>query len=411
MFSLAAERSLSRHSGNYSSFEDGKVNILRSSAIFGANASGKSNLLRAFAAIRWLIVSSGDRKDGQEIPPYEPFRLSRENEDNPVWFDIEFIVPSGTRYRYSISFLRMKIVEEKLVSYANRLPAVVFDRRPGDTWETIKFGGTYKGGARRLPFFENAAYLSRAGNDASAPPAIREIYRYFEQMVHMPAEGQLMSRLAVTKPSMLNAVSELVCLADTGVSKITIEENEGFGDIKFPDGMPDELKNAIIADNKFSAKFWVEGDGGSLVAFSADDMSSGTNRLFDLLPFVVDALLAGSVIIIDEIQAHLHTDLVILLLNIFHDSSINKYGSQIIFTSHDSNLLDSSVLRRDQIWFASKEAGVSSIRSLDEFDKSYVRHDSPFETFYRDGRLGALPRVSYDRVKSALLGLSHAEDR
>lgn len=408
MFSLSAERSFGRHPGNFSSFEEGKIHVLRSSAIFGANASGKSNLLRAFAAIRWLIISSTNRKEGQSIPPYEPFRLSKGNEEAPVNFEIEFIVPSGTRYRYFISFLRDKVVSEKLISYATRVPAVYFHRRRGDTWETMKFGGTYKGGSRRLPFFENVAYLSRAGNDASAPDSVREIYRYFDKITYVEADGHPMSRLAVTKPSMLRAVSELICLADTGVSEVTIEENEGIGDLKLPDSMPEDLKEAIIAENKFSAKFWVKGDAGTLIGFGSDEMSSGTNRLFELLPFVVDALLQGSVILIDEIDAHLHTDVILLVLRIFQDDTINRHGAQIVFTSHDTNLLDSAVLRRDQIWFVSKDEGVSVVQSLDEFDRNYVRHDSPFESFYRDGRLGALPRLSFRGVKKALLTLAES---
>lgn len=410
LLSMSVEGARNRHSSNYSLIEDGRFAILRSAAIFGANASGKSNLLMAAAAIRWIVLSSGGRKDGQTIPPYEPFKLSRNGENEPVSFEIEFVVPSGIRYRYEVSFSKDRVLEERLYSFARRSKAVIFERGAEDTWETIKFGGTYRGGNRKFPFFSNAAYLSRAGNDASAPEFIREIYRYFNDLYHIPAGRNFFSLLPLADTSMLSAVSELVCLADTGVSMVTIEENEGAEDIKLPENMPLDLKEAILAQNKMSAKYWVKTQADDLVAFDEDDMSDGTTRLLHVLPLVVNSLDKGSVLFFDEIDAHFHTDLVHLILRLFHDSEINHRGAQIIFSTHDTNILDSANLRRDQIWFVSKDLGASSLKSLDEYDKKYVRHDSPFEAFYRDGRLGALPRVSFARIKDAILGAMKKND-
>ena len=410
-FSLSAERSLERHPSNFSSFEGDKIKVLRAAVIYGANASGKSNILRAFAAVRWLLTASANRKDGQSIPPYEPFRLSAKKASAPVEFEIEFIVPSGVRYRYELSYGERAIFSEKLVSYANRTPAMVFERSKGDTWEDVKFGGTYRGGTRRFPFFANSTYIARAGNDASAPKSIREIYKYFEDISYIPADGQPMSRLAIVESPMLAAVSTMLCLADTGVSKVTLEENSRVGELKFPDSMPEDLREALIAENKFDAKFWIENENGELLAFSDDDMSSGTNRLFHLLPIIIDCLESGSVLILDEVDAHLHTDLVSMLLQIFQDDVVNAKNSQLLFTTHDTNLLDPGILRRDQIWFSVKNEGVSSIKSLDEYDRSYVRHDSPFENFYRDGRLGALPQLSHEAVRDALLKLAQSDEK
>jgi len=410
MLSMNVEGARDRHSSNFSLIEDGRFAILRSAAILGANASGKSNLLMAAAAIRWIVLSSGNRRDGQSIPPYEPFRLSRNGKSEPVEFQIEFVVPTGVRYRYEVSFSQDRIVKEKLYSFARRSRAIIFERGIEDTWETIKFGGTYRGGNRKFPFFPNASYLSRAGNDASAPEFIREIYQYFNNLNHIPAGKNVFSMLPLANPSILSAVSELVCLADTGVSKVTIEENEAAEDIKLPDNMPSELKEAILAQNKLSAKYWIKSQSNELVAFDEEDMSDGTTRLLHILPLVLDAFSQGSVLLFDEIDAHFHTDIVDLLLRLFHDPEINYKGAQIIFSTHDTNILDSANLRRDQIWFVSKDGGASSLKSLDEYDKKYVRHDSPFETFYRDGRLGALPRVSYGRMKDAILSAMKKSD-
>lgn len=407
--SLNVETSRERHRTNYSVIEDGRFRVLRSAAILGANASGKSNLLTAFEALRWMVVSSASRKEGQRILPYEPYRLSEQNVGSPVSFEIEFVVPSGIRYKYAISFLESRIVEESLFSFAKRQGAMVFERGPDDTWETIRFGGTYKGGSRRLPFFANVAYVSRAGNDASAPEAMREIRKYFEGWRIIRTGYRSMAFSYLKDSGKMNAVSDIICLADTGVTGIARVEKDDAPDIKLPDNMPDDVREMIIEQNRTSYKFLVESDSGDLVEFDADAMSDGTLRLLEVLPVILEAFESGRTLLFDEIDAHFHTHLLGLILRLFNDHEINSKGSQLIFTTHDTNVLDPELLRRDQIWFVSKQKGASNLKSLDEFDKKYIRADSPFEAFYKDGRLGALPRFSYAKVKNTILTALHTK--
>jgi hypothetical protein len=406
--SMNVEGSRARHPSNFSLIEDDRIAVLRSAGIFGANASGKTNVLRALAALRWIIVSSAGRKESQSIPPYEPFRLSPTYAEFPVAFEVEFVVPTGGRYRYEVAFLRQRIVEERLISFARRSRATVFERLPKDTWETIKFGGTFKGGTRKFAFFDNAAYLSRAGNDASSPDFIREIYKYFESMIYVPAGHRMFSRGDLNNPKMMDAVSELICLADTGVVRVSMEENDSADDIRLPENIPDDLKEAILSQNRMVAKFWMKAGSDDPVPFEDDEISHGTNRLFELLPVILRTLEGGSVLALDEIDAHLHTNLVNLVIQLFHDDEVNTKGAQLLFSTHDTNILDAAYMRRDQIWFVSKDDGASLLRCLAEYDKKYVRQDSPFEAFYRDGRLGALPRLQYAKVKQVLLNALNA---
>ncbi|MGY6709211.1 MAG: AAA family ATPase [Rhizobiaceae bacterium] len=403
MLSMNVEGSRKRYPSNFSLIDDDRFAVLRSAGIFGANASGKTNVLRAIAALRWVVVSSAGRKESQSIPPYEPFRLSPTHAELPVAFEVEFVVPTGARYRYEVAFLRKRIVEERLISFSRRSRATVFERLSEDTWETIKFGGTFKGGTRKFAFFDNATYLSRAGNDASSPEFIREIYKYFESMAYIHAGHRMISRALLDDNSMMHVVSDLICLADTGVHRVSIEENDTADDIRLPEDIPEDLKEQILAQNRMVAKFWMQSGSGQPVPFEDDDISHGTSRLFDLLPIVLRALKSGSVLAFDEIDAHLHTNLVNMVIQLFHDDEINTKGAQLLFSTHDTNILDASYMRRDQIWFVSKEDGVSSLKCLGEYDKKYVRQDSPFEAFYRDGRLGALPRIPYAKVKQTLL--------
>lgn len=409
--SLNVEASREHHRTNYVDIENGKLAVLRSAAILGANASGKSNILSAFSALRWMVVFSALRKEGQRILPYEPYRLSRQNIQSPISFEIEFVVPSGVRYRYEISFLEDRVVDERLFSFAKRQRATMFERKADDTWETLRFGGTYKGGTRRFPFFANTAYLSRAGNDASAPKEIREIYKYFDKWLMINPGHKLMTSRYFRDTSKMSAVSSIICLADTGVTSIKRVETEDAPDIKLPDDMPEDLKEAIIEQNRVSFKFMVASNSGDLVEFNEDSMSDGTIRLFEVLPVILKVLESGGVLLFDEMDAHFHNDILGLILQLFHDPEINCKNSQIIFTTHDTSTLDSKRMRRDQIWFVSKQHGASTLKSLDEYDKKYVRHDSPFETFYRDGRLGALPRLSYTEIKSTIMNAIHIKGR
>jgi predicted ATPase len=400
---MNVETARDRHPSNYAEIEDGKLAVLKTVAILGANASGKSNILLAFSALRWIVVNSASRKEGQNIPPYEPFRLSKETAQAPINFDIEFVVPSGVRYRYEVGFLKDRIVQERLFSFARRQKALIFERGSEDTWETIKFGGTYKGGSRRLPFFRNVAYLSRAGNDASAPQAIREIRRYFERWSVVFAGHTVLMPSYLEEEDHMQTVSDLICLADTGISAVRREARDEIPDIKFPGTMPEELREAIIEQNSVDYKFVVEAEGGELVEFDQDDMSDGTLKLLEVLPMFLQSFAHGQIVFFDELDANFHTDILSLILKMYNDPLINPHGAQLIFTTHDTNVLDSDLLRRDQICLVSKAAGASSIRSLDEYEKKTVRHDSPFETFYRDGRLGAVPNLNYSRVRDAVI--------
>lgn len=403
LLSMNVEYARQHHQSNYSLVEEDRLAVLRTAAIFGPNASGKTNILMALMALRWIVLNSDGRSEDRPIPPYEPYRLSDETSDSPVRIEIEFIVGSGVRYRYEVAYARDRIVSEYLYSYTRRSKALLFGRDESDTWRSIKFGGTYKGGSRRFSHFSNAAYLSRAGRDPSAPESVREIYKYFEAITLLPSGRNFFSWAPLREPATLSAVSELIRLADTGVERITIEDRDAPEDIKLPPDMPEDIREAILSRNRMIASFWVGSDTGSLVPFEDREMSDGTTRLFEILPVVLESLSSGGILVCDELDAHFHTDIVDLILRLFHDDDINTKGAQLIFTTHDTNILDSSLLRRDQIWFVSKEKGASTLRSLDEYDKKLVRHDSPFEAFYLDGRLGALPRISYSKVKRTVL--------
>jgi uncharacterized protein len=249
LLSMNVERGKAQHSRNIVEAVDGRVDLLKTAAIYGANASGKSNLLYAFMALRWIIVDSGDLKEGQSLPTYDPFALDPVNAEKPVRFEIEFVVPSEGRFRYSVAFDRQTILEESLYSLGSRQGALIFERTPSDTWETIRFGGTYKGGMRRIPFFQNNSYLSKAGNNAASASLIRNIFKYFRIMMHLSSGEKVMVARYLGKPDRLSCIARLLSAVDTGISQISSEERKSSTQ-SWPDDMPDSVRKAIIEEER-----------------------------------------------------------------------------------------------------------------------------------------------------------------
>jgi AAA15 family ATPase/GTPase len=397
LLSLSVENPKSHLLENISYPSNDKVGVLKTAGLYGANASGKSNVLLAFAALQWLIVDSGDLKEGEKIPCYEPYLLSDQTKGAPTSFEIEF-ASGGLRYLYAVTYNRQEILQESLDFYPSRQKANIFKREEGDTWETISFGGLYKGGTKKIPFFSNNTYLSKAGNNAAAADMIRSIYKYFRSISHI-GSGQKVKMLNLFEhESLLKIISDLLCSVDTGVKSVSKRENKNNLLPHLPPGIPEEVKQAFIDDNKYTFVFAHEKEEGGVVLFKESKESDGTQKLFNLLPILLGGFLNGNIMIMDELDNSFHPHIAELLIKLFNDPLINKKNAQLIFSTHNINLMTPNLFRRDQIWFADKTNGATSIYSLDEFDKSDVKSSSPFGHWYDEGRFGALPQIDYAKI-------------
>jgi AAA15 family ATPase/GTPase len=382
----------------------GNINLLKSVGIYGANASGKSNLLRAFYALQYLIVKSGSLKDGDTIDCYEPFLLSDDTRSQPTIFEIEFLAPDGNRYVYKASFKRQKILKERLSFYQTSKESLVFERTESDTWETIKFGAFYKGGTKRFPYFSNNAYLSKAGNSADSPQMIRNVYNYFRNdIIHLDVNEQISYLDMVDQDDVFSKVSKLLSFVDTGVTKVSIHEKEvRDDDVKFPVDFPEQLKTKILREQKQQVLFSHKTDTGKIEYFKKSEESAGTRKLFDLAPLFIDAFDTGGVLIIDELDNSMHPFMAELIIKLFNDPDVNPGGAQLIYSTHNINLMSPELMRRDQIWFAEKVSGASRFYSLDDFDKKKVTPMSPYILWYAEGRFGAVPRIDYRNIVELL---------
>lgn len=162
--------------------------------------------------------------------------------------------------------------------------------------------------------------------------------------------------------------------------------------------MPASVRNIIM--NEFSRKevFYHRDEKNNLVKFSKDMESSGTHRLFELIPAILDILINGEVVLIDEIENSFHPYLARMIVKIFNDPTLNINNSQLIYTTHDLSLMSSEFLRKDQVYLSEKSVENGSVYfSLENFDSS-LKDNSPFAKWYNEGKLGGIPRIDYAQI-------------
>jgi len=391
LFSMVAEKKKEDIPNNlFNISEDSDISLLKTAVVYGANASGKSNLLLAFDTLKNFILNSTDLKLDQEIPYYKPFLLDVETRNQPMLFEIEFITAEPMRYRYSVEFDKTQIISEKLIFFPEKNGRNLFER-DGVTGK-YSWGRDLKGKKESLTgeVLKNVLFLSKAANNNESDERLRAIYRYFRTnfMFHTSADS---SRTEVYLTSLkMNDLSqkgfnesliEFLKSADLGISSVRVRKEKTINDLS---------TEVDIGHRVFSRT----NETGEDHFFQLQDESAGTIKMFDLAGKIIDTLQKGNVLIIDELDSSFHPLMSEYILSIFNDPVKNPKNAQLIVATHDAYLLDSEKLRRDQIWFVEKDKyGASNLYSLDEFEKSEVRKNVPFDRWYLSGRFGALPLI------------------
>ncbi|MBY7899946.1 ATP-binding protein [Vibrio fluvialis] len=410
VLSMYAESKHAHHAGNLFCTND-DIHTVRTTAIYGSNASGKSNILKALQALKTLVVDSGDWKDGDSISCYEPYLLSKLTKQAPTKFSIEFYL-NEIRYLYEIEFNEYEITFEKLSAYYSAKPSNIFTRESPSDWKGVNFGERYKGGRRVIPFFANNTYLSKAGNSPDAPDVVKDIFNYFRRSFHILTDNRRAKRVGgFEDPKLANIMNTFLRKADFGISHFAIEPKDpvlshSFNNIKvninIPDDLPEELRDKLLSSLSKTECFYHEADDGELVKFEKKLESMGTIKMFDTFPMFIDCLLAGNVLAIDEIETSLHPHMAELLVKLFNDPLVNVKGAQLIFTTHEMSLMSSDLMRKDQVYLVEKSLmNGTEICSLDDFE-SNLKDNSPFAKWYSDGRLGGIPSINYHEISEAI---------
>jgi len=398
------------------------LRLLTSAVVYGANASGKSNLVAAINVMRKLVLNSSRDRRASRLIGVEPFRLSTATETAPSLFEIVFLV-DGTQYRYGFAVDRRVVVEEWLYQLGKAREATLFVR---DGQEIRVNPRTFREG-RDLEFRTrpDALFLSVVAQfDGAIAQRLTEWFDALDVNTGVMDWGDMAFALAgfETSPHR-RTIEELIRRLDTGIERLEIERLPLTGDIL--DDLPelftqtrfaflDELFPGETVEffrvNTYHQRFDAEGRPVDRVAFDLErHESAGTQRLFALAHPIVRALKRGGVLVIDEFDARLHPNLAMELIRLFNDPTTNPHHAQLIATTHNTNLLSARLFRRDQVWFVEKSRqGASDLYSLVEYriDGKIVRNDASFEKDYILGRYGAIPFIGDLRE---LLGASHGK--
>ncbi len=404
-----------------------ELRLLTSAVIYGANASGKSNLVAAINFMRQFVLNSSIlTRFGQPIN-VEPFRLSTVTDSQPSEFEMVFLI-DGVQHRYGFAVDRREVVREWLYRLGTIRESTLFTRA-GQTIEVNR--RAFREGRRlEVRTRPNVLFLSVVAQfNGPVAQRITEWFASLDVNTGVTDWEDMAWMLARFDDSPYRStIEELIRRLDTGIERLEARRIPITEDI--PLDMPDEVSQPVqltfdipseVSDvvtqsmrrlldelsrfekiervhiNTYHQRFDGEGHPVESVAFDLEQHeSAGTQRLFVLLHPIVRALKEGGVLVIDEFDARIHPNLAVELVRLFNDPATNPHHAQLIFTTHNTNLLNAKLFRRDQVWFVEKSRqGASDLYSLLEYriDGKIVRNDASFEKDYLLGRYGAIPFI------------------
>jgi AAA15 family ATPase/GTPase len=370
--------------------------LLRSAAIYGANASGKSNVLKALQYMRGVVLESASLVQPGQTYAVQPFRLDPAYANKPTEFEVTFLI-DGVRYQYGFAMTSERITSEHLLVYKAFKPQRWFERyydvETGK--DHFEFGSGLKGpkSVWEQATRPNALFLSMAVQLNSE--ALRPIFEWFARklvvfndqapLTPQPSLQRLKDRERRSQIRSFLASAD-ISIADIDVITSTVPGQAVHFDLTTG---TTELRTEQIEQNRLLFRH-VTAAGEAV--FDLSEESSGTQSLLFLSGPVLDALENGLVLVVDELDTSLHTLLVRELVRLFNSPATNRYGAQLIFTTHDTSLLDADLFRRDQIWLVEKDSDQASVLlPLSDFSP---RKGEALERGYLAGRYGGVPFIA-----------------
>ena len=375
--------SLKEHEYNVAKIDNGEY--LKVSAIYGANASGKTNVLQAFDYMKKRILVSDDSKKNSPIDEENIYSFMINND--PIALEVEILAKNNKIYKYGFEVLKDKIISEWLFEKRVNKFYAIFERennnvsmKPNKISELVNID-------ERTLFLNIYSKIDRNNEDFS------NVYDWFVNSTYLDLGNPNFERF-------INNRVSLKILSDVNYKKELLKFiktfDSGIEGIKTtPDSIEAVKSNNGIIDIEVIHK----GENGELKALPFYLESNGTRKMFHLFDFFMDALKNGMVLFVDELDAKLHPLLTRYIINLFHNSDTNKGNGQLIYSTHDTVNLNKETFRRDEIWFAEKNKdGISEIYALSDYiledDKNAgkkVRNDATYNKDYLTGRYGAIP--------------------
>lgn len=403
--SMVAQKITDEPKNNIAYIND-KLNILKTAAIYGANSSGKSNILNAFSTMVAHILQSVKLNEGEELY-FDPFRLSS-IQGKPTYYEAKFIL-NDIIYRYGFEHNATEIVSEWLYSTSieKKKEQVLFLRNKDGIGVNEK---TFPEGIdKEESTVQNRLFMSLCAQlNGEKSKQIIEKFRTFNAI-----SGIYVHRYANYSKKMLHNhldgyedAIKFFKEVQLGFDSIQTTESD-FDRSTLPIDMPKEIKEGLINELKdkknieLFSRHNIYNKKGNIVGSTFFDIeeaeSAGTNKLIQLSGPIFDTLTNGYTLLIDELDAKMHPLISQYIVNLFNDPKMNTKNAQLIFTTHDTHLLSSKMLRRDQIWFTEKDASeqtdLYNMMNIELPDGSKPRSDANYKRNYIAGRYGAVPYI------------------
>lgn len=368
-----------------------KEKLLKSAVIYGANASGKSNIIKAVFFIWGMVKNSHSFNIDTKIPRI-PFKLDKIYLGKPSRFEIIFI-SHNIKYNYGFSCDNDKIIDEYLFYWPKGRKSKIFERT-----ETKNFDFTIDKKHQKLlasQMNDNTLYLSRATQ--LGYEKTKKVYEFMVNDIvinYNPFWRDFTIKNIYKNTKLKEKIIEILQKADFGgIENIEVVKDKGkVGgiELKFEKTSPTINILKEKEEDIYNVRFVHKNKEGKLIYFNMSEESGGTNKTLSLLGPIFDILNSGKTVFIDELELHLHPNITKFLVKLFNSRS-NKNNAQLIFTTHDTTLLDNELFRKDQLYVCSKEPNKhTKLNSFLDFD---LRETADFERAYLNGRVGGLPFI------------------
>ena len=375
--------SLKEHEYNVAKTENGEY--LKVSAIYGANASGKTNVLQAFDYMKKRILVSDDSKKNSPIDDENIYSFMINND--PIALEVEILAKNNKIYKYGFEVLKDTIISEWLFEKRVNKFYAIFERENNNvSMKPNKISDLVNIDERTL-FLNIYSKIDRNNENFS------NVYDWFVNSMYLDLGNPNFERF-------INNRVSLKILSDENHKKELLKFTKTFDSgIEGIKTTPDSLEAVKSNNGIIDIEVLHRGENGELKALPFYLESNGTRKMFHLFDFFMDALKNGMVLFVDELDAKLHPLLTRYIINLFHNSQTNIGNGQLIYSTHDTVNLNKETFRRDEIWFAEKDKdGISEIYALSDYiledDKNAgkkVRNDATYNKDYLTGRYGAIP--------------------
>ncbi|MFH0780419.1 MAG: ATP-binding protein [Pseudomonadota bacterium] len=380
----------------------GLPRLLRSAVVYGPNAGGKSNFIRAMGFVKQFIISSAkELQEGEEIE-VNPFLFNQLGPTQPSEFEVQFI-QEGVRYQYGFAVTKEKVTNEWLIAYPEGRAQRWFERTlQSDSNDYLwYFGSRFIGRKKQWQEMtrSNALFLSTAIQWNSEQ--LKPVFTWFKRLFIIGPSTLLSPTYSINACHDVEKKKRILAFmneADISISDIQLKTKD-FSPEDLPSEMPELLREEIhrsMDGKKMTRVQFIHPVNGNefQVTLPLEEESDGTRKLFAYAGPWLNILSQGRIIFADELDNSLHPKIMKFLLSMFHTCKTNPANGQLIFSTHDTSLLDQDLVRRDQVWFVEKDtSNASQLYPLTDFKP---RAGEALQKGYLSGRYGALPYTTIE---------------